>query len=255
MRQSGGRTGQFAGALPSSAAGFDMSAFDTLVTALVASGMAPSEAAALIARAVIEATAKSKTSGALRTARWRERHRASHNVIGASSPSTVTAASQASQNVTCDPTNATNAPLLLSSSFVSPKEEKKESDVVVLSPTPRARQKGGMRLRDDWKPSETDRQFAASRGLSPADIDTEATKFRNYWTNRTDRQAAKPRWDLAWQNWILNMRGTTNAKNNVLAASDNLVDRVRQFDQPAPGEQRDLRGGTCPIAIRTIPSR
>lgn len=216
-----------------------MTAFDELVTSLVTGGMEPGAAASLVARAVIEATAKAKTSGAARTARWRERHKASQNVTGASSHSTVTVTSQASQNVTSDAARSESAPisiLPLSQQGESEEEDKKESKKV-RSSEPRAR---GTRLPDDWVPSEVDRQYAASRGLRAAEIETEAIKFRNYWTNRTDKQACKPRWDRAWQNWILNMRGTTNGQAPRDRSRDdfrNALDQLRDFGERGMGSE------------------
>jgi hypothetical protein len=230
-----------------------MTAFDQLVTSLVTSGMAPGEAAALVARAVIEATAKAKTSGASRTARWRERHKTSQNVTGASSLSTVTATSQASQSVTSDATQAENAPLLLSSSFAGPTEEKKERDVDVLSSEPPARTKRGARLSDDWLPSETDRKFGFDRGLRLDEIDIEATKFRNYWTNRADKRAAKLDWSKSWQNWILNMRGSSRERNSVVAASDRLNAKLAEFGQPDMLTR--VRGEARPVDVRLLSSR
>ena len=218
-----------------------MTAFDELVTSLVTGGMSPAAAAALVARAVIEATAKQKTTGAARQARWRERHKASQSVTEASSHSTATVTSQASQSVTCDAENAKSAPLSILPSFElsqgNPKEESKE---VVRSSEPRARAKRGAHLPDDWQPSQADHEYAAGRGLRLYEIDIEATKFRNYWTNRTDKQAAKPRWDRAWQNWILNVRKAPNGQGqSVIDAADRLIDRIAEFDRK---DEPDLLG-------------
>lgn len=216
-----------------------MSAFDELVTLLVTGGMSPAAAAALVARAVIEATAQKKSSGAARTARWRERHKTSQNVTGASLNSAVTVTLQASQNVTCDAVGAGNAPLSILPSFALSQEKPKEESKKELSTEPRAR---GKRLPDDWRPSEADMAYARSRHLGPAQIEIEATKFRNYWTNRTDKQAAKPRWDRAWQNWILNVKGSSNGQDkSVLGALQRLEQSLSGEDDNAAGDVPLLR--------------
>lgn len=212
-----------------------MTAFDELVTSLVTGGMEPATAAALVARAVIEATAKPKTAGAARTARWRERHKTSQNVTGASSCSTVTVTSQASQSVTSDAVESESAPLSILPSLTESLEKK---ELEVLNTEPRAKVKRGARLPDDWQPSDADMKLASDRGLRLVEIEIEATKFRNYWTNRTDRQASKPRWDRAWENWILNVRKAPNGQErSVVAASDRLNAKLAEFSKP------DLLGG------------
>ena len=63
------------------------------------------------------------------------------------------------------------------------------------------------RLREDWTPS-TD-LTANSRVIekhSPQWVETELTKFRNYWTAKSGKQATKLDWDKTWQNWVLNSR-------------------------------------------------
>src|SRR5581483_1633464 len=60
------------------------------------------------------------------------------------------------------------------------------------------------RLSEDWWPSLEDATYAQSKGLSQAEISTEAEKFRNHWLSKSGKDAAKTRWDLTWQNWILN---------------------------------------------------
>jgi hypothetical protein len=76
-------------------------------------------------------------------------------------------------------------------------------------------------MTEDWDPDAKGMKIAADRGLRLVEIEIEITKFRNYWINRTDRDACKPRWDLAWQNWLLNVKGTLNAGANGHRANSN----------------------------------
>lgn len=60
--------------------------------------------------------------------------------------------------------------------------------------------KRGSRLPDDWKPDESDWQYARSKGLDP---NSTAEKFRNYWHAKPGREAVKLDWRKTWQNWCL----------------------------------------------------
>src|SRR5262249_9730943 len=64
----------------------------------------------------------------------------------------------------------------------------------------------GTRLLNDWTPSEVHLEFAKQQGWPIEAIQTEALKFRNYWTAKTGRAATKLDWSRTWQNWILNAK-------------------------------------------------
>lgn len=191
---------------------------------------------------------KARSRKAVNQKSYRERNKGG-GVALAASPSPVTEAVTLGNTVA---TNVTSAPLSILPSLTSSDvlfEEKKEKKKEVSA---RAR---GARLPDDWRPDEAGWDFAAARGHAARVIEDEILKFRNYWTNRTDKQACKPRWDRAWQNWILNVKGNTNGQSSVLAASSRLVERVRQFDAPAPPEQSSLRSGEGRLLISAVPHR
>lgn len=65
--------------------------------------------------------------------------------------------------------------------------------------------KKGTRLPDDWVLSDSNYQYAASKGLDNQTIQDESEKFSNYWTSKTGVGATKLNWDKTWQNWILGM--------------------------------------------------
>lgn len=67
-----------------------------------------------------------------------------------------------------------------------------------------AKAKRATRLKEDWVPSEADVAFALNEGFSLADIEREATRFRNYWLEKSGKDATKLAWARTWQNWILN---------------------------------------------------
>lgn len=63
--------------------------------------------------------------------------------------------------------------------------------------------KRGTRLPSDWQPTSDDWNYAAGKGLDAEVIEREAERFRNYWTARAGKGAAKRDWAATWRNWIL----------------------------------------------------
>lgn len=61
----------------------------------------------------------------------------------------------------------------------------------------------GSRLSPGWSPSEADRQYAEGRGFGSAHVAQIGEKFRNYWTAKAGRDAAKLDWPATWRNWVL----------------------------------------------------
>jgi hypothetical protein len=56
------------------------------------------------------------------------------------------------------------------------------------------------RLPVDWIPSEDNRTYARDRGMTEAEIDAEAEKFRDHFTGINPE--ARPGWDASWRQWI-----------------------------------------------------
>lgn len=198
-------------------------------------------------------TLPSRSKAAIRAARHRAKIKQLQQQSGLSGVAmaagkTVTVERDASRY------GVTETPLsILPSLELSQGKPKEESKEVVQSTEPRARTKREKtRMADDWRPDEKGMKFARDRGLKPFEIETEITKFRNYWINRMDRDASKPRWDLAWQNWILNFRPAPNGqRNNVIAAADELVDTMRQWEKK-DDLLEDLRSGEGASNVRLL---
>lgn len=55
------------------------------------------------------------------------------------------------------------------------------------------------RLPDHWCLSDQDREYAASEGLSVAEIEAEAEDFRDYWLAKGD---ARMDWAASWRSWV-----------------------------------------------------
>lgn len=69
--------------------------------------------------------------------------------------------------------------------------------------------RNGHRLPDDWHPSPEAYAWAAAHEkvqLRRVDVDDCAEDFRNYWTARSDRGAAKLTWEGTFQNALKNWR-------------------------------------------------
>lgn len=90
-----------------------------------------------------------------------------------------------------------------------PREQTTETDTEDPSLRSGARAKA-TRLQDDWMPDQSDQDFAKAKGLSNDRLQTEALKFRNYWTSKSGKDATKTNWQRTWQNWILNSKGSPN---------------------------------------------
>ena len=77
----------------------------------------------------------------------------------------------------------------------------------------------GSRLPADWQPSPSEAAFALDRGMPQARLNTEAEKFRNYWTAKSGAGATKRDWSATWRNWIITAmeRGSPfgDAKTNI----------------------------------------
>ena len=99
------------------------------------------------------------------------------------------------------------------------KEEKKESP---LNPPK------GKRLPEDWKPSEADRNYARSKGLSESQVDTEAEKFKNYWLTKPGAGGVKLDWSRTWQNWVMTAAERL-PKSTAAAAQDDDFELMRRL--------------------------
>lgn len=75
-----------------------------------------------------------------------------------------------------------------------------ESECASHSAPPRktAENDRGSRLREDWRPSSTDQEYAARLGLDVARV---AEDFRGYWCAKPGKDGRKANWSLTWQNW------------------------------------------------------
>lgn len=109
----------------------------------------------------------------------------------------------------------------------------------------------GARIPPDWFPSQNDLNFAET-AIGGARTTSELSKFKDYWQARAGPNARKADWSATWRNWIRKAAEglKVNGKRTIMEACDDLLDRVRAFDEPAPS---DLRDGTGQAIIGLIP--
>lgn len=122
-------------------------------------------------------------------------------------------------------------------------------------PSLRSGRARGSRLPADWLPSESDLAFAEPL-LGPR-IREEAAKFRDYWSARADAGAVKLDWPATWRNWCRRAANDHPAragpirKPTLVEVADDLLLKMRAFDEPAPR----IRDGTSEGIIRRLPSK
>lgn len=71
-------------------------------------------------------------------------------------------------------------------------------------PPPKPDKARGSRLPDDWQPGPEARNFAHKLGLTDAEIDNVAERFRDHWHGKSGAAARKASWLATWRNWVRN---------------------------------------------------
>lgn len=120
----------------------------------------------------------------------------------------------------------------------------------------RAKAARGSRLPADWVLSNKGACFALPL-LGEARTKLESLKFKDFWHAKAGQSATKMDWEATWRMWVRNVierikSNGNNGKPGIMDAADDLLERVRNLDQPAP---RDLRDGTGAAPLRLISER
>lgn len=68
---------------------------------------------------------------------------------------------------------------------------------------PSGRKKPRQTIPHDWQPSDTGRQYAVRHGLSIAQAEAEAEKFRDHWLAKGEARAD---WEASWRLWVRKSR-------------------------------------------------
>lgn len=81
--------------------------------------------------------------------------------------------------------------------------EERQRESVAIAPSAPAKKaiegKTGSRLPPDWQPSDEDKDFATKSGVP---WNSEADKFRDYWSAQAGAKGRKTDWTATWRNWI-----------------------------------------------------
>lgn len=105
----------------------------------------------------------------------------------------------------------------------------------------------------DWRPNEN--HFAKAAELRiPRDAVLGKAEDMRIWAHSNG--ALKVDWDVTFHGFLRRdadkLRGQNEKPGNVIAAADRLLERMQQFDEPAPGE---VRGGEGASPLRLLSSR
>jgi hypothetical protein len=94
-----------------------------------------------------------------------------------------------------------------SSYSISDKKEVREESAANAAPPPEPKPKRGTRLPETFMLTSEMRTWAQTKRPG-VDVEEETTKFCNHFRSVAGRTGTKLDWNLTWQNWILNARGT-----------------------------------------------
>jgi hypothetical protein len=79
--------------------------------------------------------------------------------------------------------------------------DKKDIDKSI-SQKPKA--KRGTRIKDDWKPTEKDINFATKKGFTHDQTEQLAEHFHNHYTQATGKGSTSLNWEAKWRTWVAN---------------------------------------------------
>lgn len=155
----------------------------------------------------------------------------------------VTRSHAESRVTVCDDESALS--YLLPSESQKPKEEKKE----------RAKRDRGHVCPEDLRPSEVHFEAGLKQNLSRERVEACCDAMKNWSKSNSHRAVArKVDWHAALFGWIKTESERTgkvnghdgHGKRTIMEACDDLIDRVRAFDEPAPREIRDIASQAPP---------
>lgn len=132
-------------------------------------------------------------------------------------------------------------------------KEEKSSPPVLADSAPRKRSADrGSRLASEWVLPKSWGEWAVSElGMGPEAVRLEASKFKDYWTAKTGRDATKADWQATWRNWCRNAGQKTSrpvsesfrerdarlAAERVAQATGGLSVARREAPKPLPFEE------------------
>jgi hypothetical protein len=217
-----------------------MSAVAELTDTLIAFGMTPGAAAALVARAGAELAVPTISKAAMRTRRWREK-RPSPTVTERHAVTPENGQAEPSPTVTerHQPSRGDGAHIYTSSS-ISQKDSVKEEERLE-APRP----KKASRLPADWQLEQRHIDYAISKGVTRERVPVLGEKFKNHWWAATGKGSTSPNWFLKWCTWVMNeveWNGTNGSKSR--------QDRTAQTPRNGAAGQDAILAGMGRLAAR-----
>lgn len=106
-----------------------------------------------------------------------------------------------------------SAPEFKGSEIKAPETRTNQTENQERSSVARAEAKvknSGSRIPHDWKPSETDRDYAKSKNV---DADHEGEKFLDHWLSKAGSDGMKADWAAAWRTWVRNSIEFKNSRS------------------------------------------
>ncbi len=88
-------------------------------------------------------------------------------------------------------------------------DSKKEQEHTAEASADRKTSARGVRLSGDWVLPEDWKPDALAAGVPVGAVDLEASKFCDYWSAKTGKDATKLDWQATWRNWCRNASSRT----------------------------------------------
>lgn len=126
-------------------------------------------------------------------------------------------------------------------SVLKPSRAHVEDKTLTTVIEPQVKKVRACRLPTDFSP---DLVWAQGQGLSPSQAQTEAAKFRDYWSSKGSN-ATKTDWPATWRNWVRQSverlpRGSPFQRPPT--AADLAADLLRQMEQPDASTASEIEG-------------
>lgn len=119
----------------------------------------------------------------------------------------------------------------------------------VEKPKPKKRRTAaanGSRLPPDWQPTDKDLAFATKHELTPQEIEDEADRFRDHWTNVPGPKGRKLNWEAAWRTWI------TRPEYGPVARKKQAAERAASRHYRTPTQPKYGSGGLAAAGLRLV---
>ena len=100
-----------------------------------------------------------------------------------------------------------------------------ETSVSVVTPQPKKR---ASRLSENWHLPMEWGEWAVAEGWPESVVRIEAEKFRDFWTAKAGRDAAKLDWQATWRNWMRNSKSPKAINGGKNGEPTDATDRLRR---------------------------